>query len=118
MRRFKQVIVIRADLRMSVGKTAAQASHAAVLALERARKLRSEWVRDWFDSGQKKVVVKVGSEDELRRLAAMCEKLGLPWEIVEDAGLTELPPGTATALGIGPAPEEEIDRVTGSLPLL
>lgn len=103
---------------MSVGKTAAQACHASVLALERVRRFKLDWVREWFDSGQKKVVLKVGSEEELRRLASLCERLGLPWEIVEDAGLTELAPGTATALGIGPAPEEEVDKVTGSLPLL
>lgn len=103
---------------MSVGKTAVQAAHASVLALERARRTRPDWVREWLDSGQKKVALKAASEDELRRLSAACEKLGLPWEIVEDAGLTELQPGTATAIGIGPAPEEEIDRVTGSMPLL
>ncbi|MEM1943443.1 MAG: peptidyl-tRNA hydrolase Pth2 [Candidatus Caldarchaeum sp.] len=118
MRGFKQVLVIRSDLRMSVGKTAAQASHAAVLALEAARRRKPEWVREWFDRGQKKVVLKVGSEEELRRVASACAVRGLPFEIVEDAGLTELPPGTATAVGIGPAPEEEIDKVTGSLPLL
>ncbi|MEM4280638.1 MAG: peptidyl-tRNA hydrolase Pth2 [Candidatus Caldarchaeum sp.] len=118
MRKYKQVIVIRSDLRMSVGKTAAQASHAAVLALENARKNNPDWVEEWFASGQKKVVLKVVSEQELRRLAELCAFRGLPHEVVEDAGLTELPPGTATALGIGPAPEEEVDRITGSLPLL
>ncbi|MEM1946449.1 MAG: peptidyl-tRNA hydrolase Pth2 [Candidatus Caldarchaeum sp.] len=118
MRKYKQVIVIRADLKMSVGKTAAQASHAAVLAVENARRRRPEWVEDWIASGQKKVVLKVSSEQELRRLADLCSLRGLPHEIVEDAGLTELSPGTATALGIGPAPEEEVDKITGSLPLL
>ncbi|MCS7110415.1 MAG: peptidyl-tRNA hydrolase Pth2 [Candidatus Caldarchaeum sp.] len=118
MRKFKQVIVVRADLRMSHGKTAVQACHASVLALERARKMRPEWVREWFDAGQKKVVLKVNSLEEMQRLASLCERLSLPWEIVEDAGLTELPPGTATALGVGPAPEEEVDKVTGNLPLL
>ncbi|MCS7129109.1 MAG: peptidyl-tRNA hydrolase Pth2 [Candidatus Caldarchaeum sp.] len=118
MRRYKQVIVIRSDLRMSVGKTAAQAAHASVLALEMARRKRPEWVGGWFETGQKKVVLKVGSEDELRRVAAASAARGLPFEIVEDAGLTELQPGTSTAVGIGPAPEEEIDKVTGSLPLL
>ena len=35
-----------------------------------------------------------------------------------DAGRTELAAGTITCLGIGPAGEAELDRLTGNLPLL
>ena len=38
--------------------------------------------------------------------------------MVHDAGLTQLEPGTATCLGIGPAPSNMIDLVTGGLKLL
>jgi len=115
---FKQVIVVRADLRMSVGKTAAQAAHASLMSYERALEINREWVERWSETGQKKVVLKVTSEKELMELAEKCRYLNLPHAVVEDAGLTELPPGTATALGIGPAPEEQVDKVTGNLPLL
>jgi PTH2 family peptidyl-tRNA hydrolase len=118
MFKYKQVIVIREDLKMSPGKLAAQVAHGAVGAAERTRKTQTEWFKNWMKEGQKKVVVKVPGEKELRGLSERAAKLALPSEFVRDAGLTELPPGTITALAIGPAPNQLMDEVTGKLPLL
>ncbi|MHC1567444.1 MAG: peptidyl-tRNA hydrolase Pth2 [Candidatus Syntropharchaeia archaeon] len=115
MTEYKQCIVIRSDLGLSKGKTAVQAAHAAILSYERAQKReRDEWLR----SGQKKVVLTVNGIEELFRLKEKAERIGLPNALVVDAGLTEVPPGTVTALGIGPGKSRDIDRVTGDLPLL
>ena len=103
---------------MSWGKIVVQAAHASVSALEEARRAKPEWVKGWFTYGQKKIALKVNSEQDIRELGKRCSELGIPYSIVQDAGLTELPPGTTTAIGIGPAPEELIDKVTGNLPLL
>jgi PTH2 family peptidyl-tRNA hydrolase len=110
----KQCIVIRADLGLSRGKAAVQAAHAAILSYEAASKVD---IRKWKEEGQKKVVLKLNSEEEIYKLKEEAERLGLPFAIVEDAGLTEIPPGTVTAIGIGPASEEEMDKVTGKLQL-
>ena len=40
----------------------------------------------------------------------------VPW--VDDAGRTQVEPGSATCIGIGPAPESEVDKVTGGLKML
>ena len=45
-------------------------------------------------------------------------KRKIPCFIVKDAGLTQLPPGSTTALGIGPFSSIEIDKITGNLKLL
>jgi len=115
---YKQVIVVRSDLKMSRGKIAAQAAHAAVSASEKARLMNKEdWLK-WIQEGQKKVVVKVKSLEELLKIKEESEKLGLPTVLIEDKGLTEVPSGTITCLGIGPALSKKIDKVTGNLPLL
>ena len=115
--KFKQVIVLRADLKMSPGKAAVQASHAAVLSAEEARRNHPSWWKEWFKGGQCKIALKVNSETELLGLERRAKELNLPTALVSDMGLTELEPGTITALGIGPAPSNLIDKVTGSLPL-
>lgn len=109
----KQVIVVRADLKLSKGKLAAQASHASVTAAE-----KSPQKKKWMDEGQKKSVVKVKDERELLEVFEAAKDFGLPAALIEDAGRTEIPAGTKTCVGIGPAKEEDIDKVTGHLKLL
>lgn len=111
----KQVLILRSDLGMSAGKMAAQAAHASLLAYEAAS---TEARRAWRRSGGKKVVLRVRTLKELLALRDGALRSGLPHGLVEDAGHTELPPGTVTALGIGPAEEGRIDRLTGELELL
>ena len=116
--RYKQVIVFRSDLTLSKGKVAAQAGHAAVSAAEEARKKHKAWLEAWISEGQRKIAVKVKTEKELLELEREAKELGLPNALIVDRGLTEIPPETVTCLGIGPAPAEKVDRLTGMLPLL
>lgn len=112
---FKQCIVVREDLKLSSGKLAVQVAHAAILAMERADK---RVIRDWKEEGQRKIVLKARSLQDIFRLREEAERAGVAAAIVIDAGLTEIPPGTVTALGLGPAPEAQIDRITGDLKLV
>ncbi len=114
----KQVIIIRTDLKMGKGKIAAQASHASLLAALNAKEHNKIWFDQWMKQGMKKIVLKVSSENELREIFQKGASQKLPRSYINDAGHTQLPPGTATAVGIGPAPENIIDSITGKLQLL
>ncbi len=116
MNEYKQVIVLRIDLGISVGKMIVQACHAACSALLAIN--REDIVRKWISQGSKKVVLKVKGEEKLLNLYRRAVEMGLPCSLVRDAGLTELPPGTSTALAIGPEESQLIDKITGSLSLL
>ena len=115
---YKLVIVLRNDLDMSVGKMVAQAGHAVMQSSLEARKTHPTWFNEWIREGQKKVALRVSSEDELLKLVKKAESLGLPFSLIRDMGLTELPPGTVTTAGIGPAPSKLVDKVSGRLKLL
>jgi PTH2 family peptidyl-tRNA hydrolase len=115
---YKQAIVVRQDLHMSKGKTSAQAAHASVSSMMETRKRKPDWVSNWFMEGQKKIILKVNSMEELLDAKKRAELERIPNSLISDAGLTELDPGTTTCLGIGPAPSDLIDKVTGGLKLL
>ncbi|MFO7619373.1 MAG: peptidyl-tRNA hydrolase Pth2 [Thermoplasmata archaeon] len=113
----KMVIVVRNDIKLSPGKMAAQVAHAAVNCALSAKKNYRDYFDEWYDEGQKKIVVKVKGLDELRELQALARAAKLPHSLITDAGHTQLPPGTVTCLGIGPGPETAIDKITGHLKL-
>jgi PTH2 family peptidyl-tRNA hydrolase len=102
---------------MSVGKIAAQVAHAAIEASEKAKSSNRTWWKLWKKEGQCKVVLKASMEEALE-IERRAKEMGLPTAIVIDRGLTELPPNTLTCVGIGPAPVDLIDKLTGKLPLL
>jgi len=114
----KMVIVVRSDLKMSKGKTAAQAAHAAVNCAFASKKKDPKNFDSWYNEGQRKVVVKAPDEKTLFELKMVAEAMGITNSIIADAGRTELAPGTVTCLGIGPAKESEIDKITGHLTML
>lgn len=110
----KQVILVRADLKMDKGKMAAQCCHASVEAVLQSDK---KIVDAWRSEGMKKVVLKVANAEELTHFHKFAKKQRLVSVLITDAGKTFFKEPTQTCVGIGPAAEEAIDRVTGKLPI-
>ncbi|KAK3617235.1 hypothetical protein LTR56_025418 [Elasticomyces elasticus] len=116
----KLVLVVRKDLGMSPGKIGAQCGHATLACyktLVRANP-RHPVLRQWEDYGQAKVALRIDSEEDMLVLQAQAISLGLCAQVIHDAGRTQIASGSATVLGIGPAPKSKIDEVTGHLRLL
>jgi len=114
----KQVIIIRTDLNMGKGKIAAQASHASLMSFFEASRLDKSVADEWLATGEKKIVLKVTDEDSLTKLYEAFRFKKIPCALVHDAGLTEVPPNSKTALGIGPWYSKDLDPITGRLKLL
>ena len=115
---YKIVLVVRGELRLTPGKAAVQVAHAAVMLTLQAQKRQPNLLRRWLDEGQKKIAVVTPTLDAMVEIQPRASREGILTVWVDDAGFTEVPPGTRTCLGLGPAPALELDRFTGDLPLL
>ncbi len=129
MKRIKQVILIRKDLKMRRGKEIAQGSHAAMefLVSQLRESLRRNATphlelnageQSWIREGMPKICLQVNSEQELLSYQQKAAALGLKSFLIRDSGRTEfngIP--TLTACAIGPDEADRIDAVTGELSL-
>lgn len=112
---YKQVILVRQDLKLPKGKLAAQAAHAAV---ESVLKSKASMIKEWREEGMAKIVLKVKDEKELLKYFQLAKDEDLVVSLITDAGRTVVAPGTKTCAAIGPEAEEKIDKITGKLSLL
>jgi PTH2 family peptidyl-tRNA hydrolase len=120
--RAKQIIVMRrsypSGVKLRRGKEIAQGAHASQLATQRAAEMDTPAYREWVAGPIAKICVYVETEEELVAVAEKAHAAGLPYALITDSGRTEfhgVP--TRTALGVGPAYADELEPVTGNLPL-
>jgi peptidyl-tRNA hydrolase len=111
----KQVLVVNSALALPPGKMAAQVAHASMAAFLIADNANRQ---QWLDVGMPKIVLDGENEAQLNLLLHRAREAGVAAFLVRDAGRTVVPEGTVTCLGIGPAPKERIDALTGALALL
>jgi peptidyl-tRNA hydrolase, PTH2 family len=115
---YKMVLVLRGELRLTAGKSAVQAAHAAVMLVDQPTGHHRTELELWRRQGQKKIGLVASTLDDLERIERSARAKGIRTAWVRDAGLTEVPPGTVTCLGLGPALASDLDPITGDLPLL
>lgn len=129
MENIKQLIVVRKDLEMPVGKLAAQVSHASLLSFlnsldktdeknENAEKNKETYILDknnysydWIHGSFTKVVLGVKNESQLLKYKKIAEENGIPFALITDEGRTcfDREP-TITCLGVGPYDNDILDK--------
>jgi len=141
----KQVLIWRSDLRnadghkVRTGKVAAQLAHASMAAILNQGYFQTSYdllepkggssknyvismtpeMEDWIMGRFTKICVSVNSEEELLSIYKQAEDAGMVCSLIQDAGLTEFDGvPTYTAVAIGPADADEINKITGELKLL
>jgi PTH2 family peptidyl-tRNA hydrolase len=119
MKKPKLALVIRKDLDMGAGKVAAQTGHAVTVCVVSSATGDGfdAGFNAWYSTGMKKVALAVKDETELLDICKKADAQNVPYYLVTDAGLTQNAPGTKTCAAIGPASEQKMKRITGSLKL-
>lgn len=93
MDEIKQAIIVRTDIKMGVGKLAAQVAHASLMSYFECAKKDGGVAAEWLREGEKKIVLKTADEKDLEKLFAAFKFKKIPCALVADAGLTQIPPG-------------------------
>ncbi|ETW51222.1 peptidyl-tRNA hydrolase [Plasmodium falciparum MaliPS096_E11] len=126
----KMVFCVRTDIKMTKGKICSQCCHACLSVYEKILK-RNNKIKDelqqknsltyfdvWKKTGQKKIVLKISSLEEMFEIESKAQKENLITSIIVDAGRTQIEPNTETVIAIEPVPDEIVNKITGDLKLL
>ena len=115
---WKMVFVVNSELRMGVGKIAAQVGHATLgLYKQVISDNMTDDLTQWEATGAAKIVLNGVNTAGLLSVQNEASTASLPTFTVHDAGRTQGMPGSITVLGIfGHC--SAVDRITGSLKLL
>lgn len=139
--KIKQVIIVRKDLKMSVGKISSQVAHASMKFLTDSLKSVMDYFGcgnldccgssptvfdylssvelDWIEGSFIKICVGIDSEEKLSSLCDLAEEAGIRVSRIVDNGATEfhgVP--TFTCAALGPDYSSVLAPFTGDLKLL
>ncbi|XP_050539321.1 probable peptidyl-tRNA hydrolase 2 [Daktulosphaira vitifoliae] len=116
---YKMVIVINVGLKMSIGKIASQAAHAALGLYEiiKGNKNLKHDFQIWDEQGSRKIVLEAKNTSELIKLCNAGKLHCVPYYCVHDAGLTEIASNSFTALAFFGS-NVQLKPITGKLKLL
>ncbi|SBS80208.1 peptidyl-tRNA hydrolase [Plasmodium ovale curtisi] len=110
----KMVFCVRTDIKMNKGKICSQCCHACLSVYEKILKRNNQLKNNantknaltsfdiWKKTGQKKVVLKISSLEEMFEIEKKAKAQNLITSIIVDAGRTQIEPNTETVIAIEP----------------
>lgn len=111
MNELVEYFVVNSELNMSAGKTSAQVGHVAtIIAVEFSNNSNDDFDK-WYKNDQKKIILR-GKQKDLERLIAD------GFYFIRDNGLTEIPCGSLTCVGLQPMLKSEAQKYVKRLQLL
>lgn len=110
----KMYILVNNDLKMGKGKLCAQVGHAVAAWIRRLEKSPTDAYKKWVAHLEPKIVLKA----ELNVILALRKRYQQQTEIVVDAGLTQIAPGSITVLAFAPLHLNDVPSELHSLKLL
>ncbi|SCA48367.1 peptidyl-tRNA hydrolase 2, putative [Plasmodium ovale] len=117
-------------IKMNKGKICSQCCHACLSVYEKILKRNNQLKNNantknaltsfdiWKKTGQKKVVLKISSLEEMFEIEKKAKAQNLITSIIVDAGRTQIEPNTETVIAIEPVPDDVVNKITGQLKLL
>jgi PTH2 family peptidyl-tRNA hydrolase len=100
--------VVNSELNMSAGKVAVQVAHVTTIIAVDYCDQDIFW--KWYQTDQKKIILK-GKQKDLEKL------IDLDFYYIRDIGLTEIPKGSLTCVGLPPMPKNEAQKYVKRLQL-
>ncbi|KAF0990397.1 hypothetical protein HZS_4940, partial [Henneguya salminicola] len=100
--KYKMVIVLRKDLKLSKGKAAAQCCRASLGVYKISKQTRPNIIHSWENEGSGKIVLRAHSENELHQIYEFAQSCNIPTALIRDMENAGLEEGTPTAVAIGP----------------
>jgi len=127
--KYTQAIIVRKDIEIPKGKLAVQVAHASVGAYLQVDNMQLdddcfiniekiiEIQDNWFNEGQRKIVFKVNSLNDLYSIKVLADEKHIPNYLVEDFACTVFKEPTVTCIGLGPVSIEKMNEITKGLKL-
>ncbi|TFL06449.1 peptidyl-tRNA hydrolase PTH2-domain-containing protein [Pterulicium gracile] len=112
------IFIVRTDLGMSLGKIAAQTSHASLACYKTLQNSNAAMLHQWEVTGRKQSTYCCSDEETLLLLQARSQSLNICARSIQDAGRTQIAAGSRTVLGIGPAPARLLEPLVEGLSFL